>query len=249
MLPRRAGDHDVKLLTAIIFSSTNEVEKIIAEILPMLTARIYSNDWDVEAKLRAFGVTRAELIEVVRYTLGERSNSVDVDPLGTPGQLSYIAGTRHLRWLFMSKGDAWKIDRTRNIESVVHKDKGIKVGFQNVDTAASIRDPRAISGKKSGTAKVIDDAQGSLFKNGELPEAVPVSTLNGLASSMWYLCVSFNGDEVCAELSLPASVKDGNFHGFLERIFLIQGGEWADFSIREGSDDEAIEFEPRIKRR
>ncbi|MBB3144959.1 hypothetical protein FHS21_001360 [Phyllobacterium trifolii] len=213
----------------------------------MLAANVYAEERDVNTRLASFGVTKSELIEVVRSTLGERLNSVAVDPLGTPGTLSYIAGTRHIRWLFLPKG--WSTDRTKNIESVINPANGIKIAYQNVDMAGSPhRSPKAIAGKRGGSASLIEEAQGSLFLHGELPEAVDLASVRSLGSSMWYLCVSFNGEDIRAELSLPASVKDGNFHGFLERILLLQSGEWAKFTINEDNDD-TVEFEPTIARR
>lgn len=215
----------------------------------MLVARIYAEEWEIDARLAKFGVTRDELITVVRATLADRSNAVDADPLNAPGTLAYFSGTRHLRWLFLAKDAKWKIDRERNIESVLDHTTGLKIAYQNVDIAASDKHPKAISGKKAGTAKAITNAQGSLFPPGELPNAIDQASVARLNSSIWYLCVSFDGDEVRAELSLPASVQNGNFYGFIERIFLVKGGKWADFSIRDGSDDTPIEFEPKIVRR
>lgn len=214
----------------------------------MLTAHIYTDKWDVGARLSRFDTTRDELIEVVRKTHGERSSSISVDPLSAPGQLSYIGGTRHTRLLFMPKG--WVIDREKNIESVIQPDLGLKIAYQNVDIAASHdRSPRAISGKRSGSAKMIEEAQGCLFGSGGLPEAVPTESLARLNSALWYLCVSFNGDDVRAELSLPAAIKDNNFHGFLERIFLIQRGEWDGLSGVILDRDDKVEFEPKISRK
>ncbi|MFA6031544.1 MAG: hypothetical protein WC889_01435 [Myxococcota bacterium] len=215
----------------------------------MLAARIYSEDWEIDARLAAdFGVTRDDLIDVIRNTLAERSSSVDVDPVNAPGLLAYIAGTRHLRWLFTSKG--FLINRDRNVESVFNPNTGMKIAYQNVDLACAQRSPRAISGKKSGSAKIIGDAQGSLFPDSDaLPEVVDPALVKGLKSAMWYLCASFEGDDVRAELSLPASVKDGNFHGFLERIFIIRGGDWGGFDSRRSDDDGPVNVEPLISRR
>lgn len=215
----------------------------------MLASRIYSEEWEIDARLASgFGVTRDDLVDVIRNTLAERSSSVEVDPINAPGQLAYIAGTRHMRWLFMSKG--FVISRDRNVESVINPATGMKIAYQNVDLACAQRAPRAISGKKAGSAKIIGDAQGLLFpRPGDLPEAVDPELVKGLKSAVWYLCASFDGDDIRAELSLPASVKDGNFYGFLERIFIIRGGDWGGFESRSHDDDGPVNVEPVISRR
>jgi hypothetical protein len=67
-----------------------------------------------------------------------------------------------------------------------------------------------------------------LFTEEELPEVAP-EAIEELNASVWFLCVSANEDDdedVRAELSLPAAILNGNFKGFLERIFIIGDGEW-----------------------
>jgi hypothetical protein len=213
----------------------------------MLALKIYSEDWEVDARLRPFGVKRAELIEIVRAVVGARSDAVDDDPLSAEGLFAYIFGTRHLRGLFKAKG--WLLHREENIESVRHPDSGVKIIYQNVDLAASPhRGPRAISGKGSAANRMIDEAQGRLFFDDELREVIPAE-LTEINATVWFLCVSVNGDDVRAELSLPASVEDRNFKHFIERIFVVRGGEWAGFDISENPAEDAAEFEPKVTRK
>ena len=47
----------------------------------MLTARIYHEVHEVDAPLVPFGVTRQELIEVVRGVVGARADAVENDPV------------------------------------------------------------------------------------------------------------------------------------------------------------------------
>ena len=70
----------------------------------MLSPHVYREEWEVAARLMPFGVTRAELLEVVRGVVAARADAVDDDPLSAAGQFAYIYGTRYTRALFRSKG-------------------------------------------------------------------------------------------------------------------------------------------------
>ncbi len=208
----------------------------------MLKTRIFSTEHEIDTRLVRFGVTRVELIEVAKQIVAARSDAIVVDPLGTPGLLSYIHGTRHLRLLLMPKG--WVLDRQENVESVVSS-SDIRIVYQNVDEACSIfQAPKAVSGKGPAAHWMIDIAQGRLFSPGDLPEAVPPKLVDGLKSSAWYFCMSFEEGNVKVELSLPASVKGGNFFGFLERIFIITGGDWS--VAPADQDDGPVEALPLV---
>jgi hypothetical protein len=213
----------------------------------MKPEKIYVQDLEVNDRLLPFAFTRKELIEIARRTLAERSNTIDLDAAGAAGQLSYIHGTRQLRLLAISKG--YQVNRQRNIESSKHPTTGIMVTYQNVDIACSkMHSPKAISGKKSGSAEAIEQAQGSLFTSREAPFVVDIKSIRELNSSLWYLCVSFTDDAFSVELSLPASVSGDNFSGFIERIFIASGQEWLG-KPAETTDGDYAEFEPLIRRK
>lgn len=213
----------------------------------MIPQKIYTHDWEVDARLVHFGLTRAELIEVAEKTLVERSNTVDVDVASAAGHLAYIHGSRQLRILTTSKG--YLLSREKNIESSLNPKTGIKILYQTVDTACSnLRSPKAISGKKSGSAAAINRAQGSLFTPAEIPEAVSIESIKSLDSALWYYCVSFEDDTFSAELSLPASIQGDNFSGFFERIFIVQGHQIYKTPSKT-TDSDYAEFEPKIIRK
>ena len=234
-------------LTAIIFSGTFVDEDII-EGFKMLAARIYSEDWEVDARLRAvFDVSRDELIYIVREVVGARADAVEDDPVTAAGQFAYILGTRNVRGLFRSKG--WLNFRQDNIESVRHRERDLKVIYQSVDIAASFEHlPRPISGKGAGSERLIDVACASLFSEEEL-SALSEKHVGGKDTGVWYFCVSVKGDDVRAEISLPTGIVGGNFKGFIERIFILRGGDWADIRVKDGSDADAVDFEPVITRK
>jgi hypothetical protein len=228
-------------LTTLIFSSTNEDGKIIE--VGMLAPRIYGEDWEVDARLQSFGVTRAELLEVVRGVVAARADAVENDPLSAEGQFAYIYGTRYTRALFRSKG--YLPCRSEGLEGVRHAERDLRVFYQSVDIAASDRDPRAVSGKGAGADRVIDAAQGRL----NFPEESISRHRGGFSTGIWFLCISVDGDDVCAELSLPVGVGGGNFDGFIERILILRDGEWKAFLSRDGDGSDAAEFEPVVTRR
>lgn len=213
----------------------------------MLATKLYKDSWEVDARLTNFGVTKSELEQVAFLTLAARLESVDADPKSAPGLLSYIYGTRYLRHLFGPKG--WISDRHENIESILNVSTGDRIVYQNVDSAClSFTSPRAISGKGAAASRMVDVAQGHLFEDLASPEVVPLTRVHSINSRVWYFCVSFDRDEVRAELSLPATINSNNFMGFIERIFVAQSGSEGPIKIGSGGEP-PLEFEPTILRK
>src|SRR3546814_12373678 len=142
----------------------------------MLTARIYKDDWSVDARLaETFGVTRDELVQVVREVVGARADAVENDPVSAAGQFAYIHGTRNIRALFRARG--WVNETIDNIPLVKHPELGLMVGYQSVDVAASaFQSPTAISGKSAGAERAIHEAQGSVVA---LPDWEPAPHVEG----------------------------------------------------------------------
>lgn len=70
-----------------------------------------------------------------------------------------------------------------------------------------------------------------------------------LRTGVWFFCVSVQGDEIRAELSLPSGISGGNFEGFIEHIFILGGGEWPADVILDSDRPDGIEFEPAVLRR
>lgn len=213
----------------------------------MLTSRIFKEEWSVDARLsETFGVTRAELIAVVKEVVGARNDAVDNDPISAAGLFAYIHGTRNIRSLFGTKG--WHNWRKDNIELVRHSDRPLMIAYQSVDLAASeMHLPQAISGKGKGAERVIDEAQMSLFSipgfEPQMQLAAPINT------GLWHFCVSVVGDDVRAELSLSEGVAGGNFAGFIERIFIVNKGDWESIRVTDGDRNDAVDFEPVVLRK
>jgi len=214
----------------------------------MLAARLYADAHEVDARLVPFGVSRKELIEVVRGVVAARADAVENDPMTAEGLFAYIYGTRFLRSLFRTKG--WLLHRENSIESVSHPERLQRIIYQSVDLAASrSQKPQAVSGKGSASDRIIAEAQGALFTEEELEAAARAPRFAGINAGVWYLCVSVNGEDVRAELSLPSAVEGGNFKDFIERIFIVGADEWPGLAVEPESRGDVVEFEPVISRK
>ena len=85
----------------------------------MHPTKIVREPIEVDATLMdVFGVNRTDLFPVVHKVIAARNESVLNDPVMAKGIFAYIFGTRAIRDLFRPKG--WIIDRTDNIEAVLH---------------------------------------------------------------------------------------------------------------------------------
>lgn len=156
---------------------------------------------------------------MVHAAVAGRAISVPNDPITAGGFFAYSYGTRALRELFLSKG--WLADGQDNIASVVHPETGVKIIFQSTDTAGdALREPKAVSGKGVASERIVELAQKNLFKEMDEEDKHKVN------STVWFLCVYQKGQDVRAELSRPLAVEGGQFNGFIERIFIVQYGEW-----------------------
>ncbi|NHN89451.1 hypothetical protein [Acetobacter conturbans] len=193
----------------------------------MHATRIYREPNEIVDRLSRFGITAEEIIPVIEAVVAAWNDVVSVDARTAAGTQAYLAGVRHLRFLFLPKG--WTIDRKGGVESVLHAESGIRIVYQTVDQACvGIRGPKAINGKGPAAKSAIERSQGILFQEEDLPEVAP-EKITALNSSMWFLCVSVRDDDeddVRAELSLPAAIEERNFKGFLERIFIVKSGDW-----------------------
>lgn len=97
----------------------------------------------------------------------------------------------------------------------------------------------------AGADRVIS-GQGSLF---DLDEITPkVEEAGELQPGVWFFCVSAHGDQARAELSLPSGIAQGNFSGFIERIFIMDGSE-ADALSGIGDRPTGTDIEPTVVRR
>lgn len=208
---------------------------------------VFKEDYEIIPRLNLFSVTKDELLRVVELAVGGRADAVPNDPKSAGGQFSYIYGTRGLREVFLPKG--WNKDSEKNIESVINPTSGIKLIFQNVDLACDEhRFPKAVSGKGIASEEIIDVSMAFLF---DYLENERQAKLN---RTVWFLCVSVNGEDVRAELSLPLGIirsgaPRGQFSGFAERIFILKSGEWKPTIIEPSESDVLQDYSVSISRK
>lgn len=213
--------------------------------------RILSTEWDIDRELRKFGATRDELLTIVDAVVGARGMAVLDDPSSASGLFAYIHGVRQLRRVFRQKG--WEIERENNIEAVRDPATGMRIVYQNVDMAGvAATSPRALNGKRDGSRRQIDAAQGMLFTPSEIPEAYRLPP--GAFPLIYYFCVSVDTTaddrQVGAELSMPRPFRGDNFSGFFERVLIRRHGPWDDQAgIVEPLPDDAVELAPTVSRK
>jgi hypothetical protein len=208
--------------------------------------RITAQGYEVGLRLDQLGLSASEMIGVVHQAVAAKANYVLNHPLNAAGQLSYIYGTGALRDALRTKG--WEIDRTGNIEATYNPRTGMKIVFQNADSACEDdRDPKAISDKGPAAIKAVDVGHDSLFPEFDLEDIEKRKREN---AALWYLFVHINGDDVRAELSFPKSIEDKQFKGFNERIYIIKPGEWVSMMPKtDDSDLPAQDFEINVTRK
>lgn len=212
-----------------------------------MPVRVLRDVEDVRSRLAEFGVTLEELVEIVRGVVAARADATADDPASAEGLFAYIFGTRYLRQVFRSHG--WLSHSENNVEGVRHPDRQLKVIYQSVDRAGDAsHTPQAVSGKGSGADRIISANQGRLFA--ELEEVATISSaVDELKFGVWFFCVSVEGDDVRAELSMPTGVEGGNFEGFSERIFILGHGDWAAAVAPLDDADDGVDIEPSVSRR
>lgn len=201
---------------------------------------------DVIARLAGhFGVTRDELIHIVKMAVGARRDSTADDPATAPGTLSYIFGTRGTRIIFRAK--QWIPLRENGIESVFNKASNIRIIFQNVDLAADPQyTPKAISKKRTASKELINAAQGDLFA----PPPSEAFPSKADPSEVWYLCVSCDSlAGIRAELSRPVPLQDEQFVDFHERIFIVKKGDLEDVQLDKDLDMPQQDYDIQISRK
>lgn len=201
---------------------------------------VLAQETQVLPRLEQLGLSKLELLDVVRAAVGARRTTTDFHPASAGGLLSWIAGTTHLRRVFIPQG--WEISRRENIESIFNPTTKIKVIFQNADRAGDpIADPIASSRKGAGSARAVESGQYELFPSIRQRELAEVS------APTWCLFVYVDGSDVLAEFSCPRAIIDEQFDGFHERILLVQKGEWEAPVMVD--DVPPIEFEVPVSRK
>lgn len=206
---------------------------------------VLAEEFEVVPRLEQLGMTKADLLDVVRAAVGARRSVVPYHPLSAPGLLSWIAGTTQLRRTFDAKN--WQICRRDGIESIYHPDLGIKVVFQNAERAGDpVSDPLAANRKGAASARAVELGQGELFPEHRVEKEQEKAELNAMT---WILFVQADDTTVRAELSCPIAISDEQYDGFHERILLVQGGEWDDPVTLSDDGEPPADYEVNVSRK
>lgn len=179
---------------------------------------VYNTPFAITSRLSLFGCETENLEDIANSAASSRNEASPLHPTNAPGTFSYMAGVAALRLIFMQI-DGWGKYVSNGVEGVENKARSLLVLFQNVDRACGEHDPNPVSQKGDAITKLVDNPSRYLWPHMEEAKAKE-------NTSVWFFCVSCNGDEVRAELSRPRAIEKGNFGTFAERIFIIQNDDW-----------------------
>ena len=216
----------------LIFSTTIEETLINMDNQMPLVVQIIKNteeqDFEkqsTEERLQTLGLTKEGLMLVARNSLSARNEAVINHPTNAPGTLTYIEGVRSLRDIFC--GNDWAIYKPDNLELIHNEELGIKIGFQNVDIACNLDSPPIARSKKGfGSVRAcIGNENHSLPLSSVMDMPLPQDVKIHDTSVLYYLMLAEDG---AVELSCP-TIKRGEFHLFVERIFIATADELENF--------------------
>lgn len=215
----------------LILCATIEAIKINMEPEMYKSESLFNDIEECEPRLKSkFGITKSDLIEVVKQTLLARSDVTPNHPINAKGTYSYNEGIKSLRDLLVPRG--WKNDRPNNLEAVTNKDKTISLVFQNATHASDpVAIPQPISKKGPGCAKAIQERMGDLFPTHKA-RAEKEEKLNNM---IWFFCVAIKEVEnrtlVSAELLCPERIREQYFEGFVERIVILRDEDMSEINL------------------
>lgn len=165
----------------------------------------------VQSRLGDFGLSISQITAIAAAARTWAEDASPLMPLNAPGTLAYIFGVHELRQQIVDAD--WQVDRSCGIEAVVNHRIGIRIGYQNVDQACDpIFPPAPRSAKGSGAELMCGP---TLFEHAGV-EAGPLHIVQQDGIPTYYVMV---GEDGSVELSHPI-IKNGNYAGFSERIFV-----------------------------
>lgn len=184
--------------------------------MPTFNTVIVSTPVDVENRLEDFGVMRQQIISIGHVARAYADDASPSMPLNAAGMLSYIHGVGELRQQLV--GSDYIPDRTCGVESVVRRDRSLRIAFQNVDKSCAEMAPLPRSEKGSGAAAL---SSPTLFEHAGV-EAGPLTGVHDGVRT-YYVMV---GDDGSVELSCPV-IDKGKFVDWIERIYVYSpDGDW-----------------------
>lgn len=173
--------------------------------------QILDSEKAVDDRLYDFGLNRAQILAIADTARTWSGDASPLMPMNAPGTLAYIYGVQELRQQLI--GSEWQVDRTQNVESVINRDRGLRIGYQNVDRASDRIFPPMPRSAKGAAAENMSGP--SLFEY----SGIDTGPLTGVLTDgipTYYVMV---GEDGSVELSHPV-IRDGLYKEFFERIFV-----------------------------
>jgi hypothetical protein len=94
---------------------------------------------DVARRLAQFGMTRDQLLEVVRACVSGAGNVTENDPPGTHGWETYRFGVRRFREVL--RPESWRPDNTDGLATIVNEQLKMRIAVVNTDADTGVPDP------------------------------------------------------------------------------------------------------------
>lgn len=212
-----------------------------------MDAIVRQDSSDVQARLAELGLTREQLLEVVRACVAGFTGATDNDPPGAPGWLSWRAGVRRAREVLLPLG--WEKSDS-GISTVFSRSLKMRLAILNADEGTGSKDSvpqnRSRKGPNSERATQVNREMMPGAEDWPIPAGKPVESIEDFAT--WHLCVNVGMDEVTAELTLLSDIEGGYYTGFIEKIIVVGPGEWKAIEFSE-PDDDSPEPEVRVVRK
>lgn len=178
--------------------------------MPAFTTSMVTTPDAVDIRLAELFVETAQIIAVGQTARAYAEDASPSMPLNAAGMLSYLHGVGSLREQFV--GEYYVLDRACGIESVVSRDRTVRIGFQNVDKCCVEMPPLPRSEKGSGAEALSGPG---LFEHAGV-ESGPLTGVKPDGISTYYIMVGLDGS---IEMSCPV-IEKGKYVAWVERIFI-----------------------------
>ena len=179
-------------------------------VLPVFTTSMVTTPEAVDARLAELFVDITQIIAVGQTARAYADDASPSMPLNAAGMLSYIHGVGALREQLVGKH--FVLDRACGIESVVSRDRTVRIGFQNVDKCCVEMAPLPRTEKGSGAEALSGP---NLFEHAGI-ESGPLTGVKPDGILTYYVMVGVDGS---IELSCPV-IEKGKYVAWVERIFV-----------------------------
>lgn len=209
-----------------------------------MDAAIFDDLNGVNSHLSVMGLSRDDLIRVVRYAESERALCTDNDPVGFANMMVYARAGRKLREILLPQG--WEKDDTNNQCAIKNPKTKVRIVPCNFDKGAGNRlQTPANRSPKGEVSRLKSMCNRTAWIPGLIANDVPISVDD---YKTWLLGIHINdGSPTAAELSLPVDFDGSFFTQFGKRIILLDGSQ--DTSIEYSEDDSFDIIDISVKRK